>query len=52
MRDNFVNNVEEILSANESQKNKIEFLERERTKRDHYLSDLQESLALNKETLR
>lgn len=52
MRDNYVNNVEEILSANESQRNKIEFLERERLKRDHYLSDLQENLALNKQTLK
>lgn len=26
MRDNYVNNMEEILSANDTQKNKIEFL--------------------------
>lgn len=52
MRDNYVSNVEEILSANESQRNKIEFLERERLKKDHYLSDLQENLTLNKQTLK
>jgi hypothetical protein len=52
MHDNFVDYGKELLLANESQRNKIEFLERERLKRDHYLSDLQESLALNKDTLR
>jgi hypothetical protein len=51
MRDSYVNNVEEILIANETQKAKIEFLEREKAKRDHYLGDLQENLRLNKQTL-
>jgi hypothetical protein len=40
MRDNFVNNIDEILIANETQKSKIEFMERDRVKRDHYLTDL------------
>jgi hypothetical protein len=48
MKDSYVSNVEEILIANETQKNKIEFLERERLKRDHYLEDLKENLYLNK----
>jgi hypothetical protein len=52
MHDNFVDYGKELLLANESQRNKIEFLERERIKRDHFLSDLQENLAMNKETLR
>lgn len=52
MKDNYVNNIEEILIANQTQKNKIQFLERERIKRDHYLDDLKENLGLNKSTLR
>ena len=52
MKDSYVNNIEEILIANQTQKNKIQFLERERIKRDHYLDDLKENLGLNKSTLR
>lgn len=52
MKDNYVSNVEEILMANEAQKNKIEFLERERLKRDNYLEDLQQSIRLKNESLR
>lgn len=52
MNDNFVDYGKELLIANETQKSKIEFLERERLKRDHLLSDLQENLAINKQTLR
>lgn len=52
MNDHFVDYGKELLIANETQRNKIEFLERERLKRDHYLSDLQENLSLNKQMLR
>lgn len=52
MQDNFVDYGKELLLANESQRNKIQFLQRQRLKRDHFLGDLQENLAINKETLR
>lgn len=47
-----MSNVEEILMANEAQKNKIEFLERERLKRDNYMEDLQQSIQLKNQSLR
>lgn len=40
MRDSYVNNLEEILAANDAQRGKIEFLERESIKRESYLHDL------------
>jgi hypothetical protein len=41
MKSNFVNNSEDVFSANEAQVKKIEFLTREKAKTDMYIKDLE-----------
>lgn len=52
MKSNFINNSEDVFSANEAQVKKIEFLTREKAKTDMYIKDLEESLRFNKEAVR
>jgi hypothetical protein len=46
--DPVVNNADELFMANMTQLNKIKYLEIEKTKRENFIKDLQESLKLNK----
>ena len=43
-----VNNIEDVLLSNESMYKKIKFLETEKIKREAFIIDLQQTLALNK----